>query len=102
MSHRLTDTESVNSNESRFPPRLDFQPRKQGKRLVCCFVLFFPDSDSETSVAVRACSYRMSSNVNGPLVPPPTSRCFHQQRGETTNVRVAGARAQTQVDVMRT
>lgn len=29
MSHILTDQDSVNSNESRFPPRLDFQPRKR-------------------------------------------------------------------------
>lgn len=65
------------------------------------FPCFFPDSDSVMSVAIRACSYRMSSNVNGPLVPPPTSRCFQQQRRETTSVRVARARAQTQVDVMR-
>lgn len=95
MSHRLTDQESVNSNES---PSSCWVPAKKTGKTFVFLDFFFPDSDSVMSVAVRACSYRMSSNVNDPLVLP---RCFHQQRRETTSVRVAGARAQKQVDVMR-
>lgn len=94
MSHRLTDQES----EFKWVASLLVLISSQKNRKNVWFEVFFPpESDSVMSVAVRACSYRMSSNVNDPLVLRPTSRCFHQQRRETTSVRVAGAR----VGVMR-